>query len=422
MTHRQALDYLRSLGNEVLNMDLGLRRMELLVEAMGSPHRAFPSVLVAGTNGKGSVALFLHNILVRAGLRCGLYTSPHIDDLCERYRIGETEISADEFASGMAHVLTAIEAGRLPSPPTYFETLTGICFDWFARARVEIAILEIGMGGRLDSTNVVDPVLSIFTPVGLDHQRFLGDTEERIAAEKAGILRSGRPAISSTQSARVRTVLDSIAGDLGAPLEFLHLEEEPKADGDGHYSVCWKGLKLCPGVRGRHQARNAALAAQAALLLSEQGFKGLDPAAIQEGIQRTAVRGRIDQICDDPVVILDGAHNPDAASALRDYLERHTEPPRALIVGMMADKDLDAASALLSPLFGRRSAVELGSPRSASLEALLRAFPGASPQASVQTALDDALASDARTIVAAGSFSLLQPMAQALKRSRSMKA
>ena len=217
MNYRESLHYLRQLGDEVLTMKFGLSTMRSLLAALGDPHRSYPAVLIAGTNGKGSVARFLGSILRADGICCGLFTSPHLIRVEERFRVDGESIPESDFANCLTEVVRTVRTLELPCHPTHFETLTALGFLYFARKRVSIAILEIGMGGRLDSTNVADPILSILTSIGYDHQKYLGNSLGEISREKAGILRPATPAIVAPQIPEVQTRLLSASREAGAP-------------------------------------------------------------------------------------------------------------------------------------------------------------------------------------------------------------
>ena len=220
MNYPEALAYLYALGNEVQTMKFGLETTRAILAGLGNPQDDYPSVIVAGTNGKGSVASFIHQSLVESGMRSGLFTSPHLEKIEERIRIGNNCISSSKFAESFTAVLEASRALGLPSHPTFFELVTCTALLSFARSEIDAAVLEVGMGGRLDSTNTVDPVLSIITSISLDHQQYLGETLPLIAAEKAGILRKGVPAVSAEQPDEVKAALRMKAEEKGAPLVF----------------------------------------------------------------------------------------------------------------------------------------------------------------------------------------------------------
>ena len=346
MTYVEAVQFLYSLGNEVQTAKLGLERINRLLESLGNPHRACKFVHVAGTNGKGSTCAMIEAGLRAAGIRTGLYTSPHLVEPVERIQIAGAPVSREQFADTFNQVHQIADrmrtAGVLDLHPTYFETITAMGFLLFERAEVDTVVLEVGLGGRLDATNVVTPRLSVITPVDLDHQAFLGDSIEQIAAEKAGILKPGVPAVFAEQCERVESVLRSFARGRYVlarerPVERVHLDSRGSV-------FCLDGEEIrCP-LAGEHQIQNARTAA---LALGELGV----PAC---GIANTTWPGRLEQVADNPKVILDGAHNPAAARALARFIQRFYSNRRVWIVfGVMRDKAVSEIAESLFPLAHR---------------------------------------------------------------------
>jgi len=223
MNYSECGDYLEKLGNEVLTMKFGLDTIRTLLRALGNPETGYPSLLVAGTNGKGSVARFIGSVCSKSGLKTGLFTSPHLVSVTERLNIDGHPISRERFAQELTAVTETIAELELEAHPTFFETITATALRYFAQEEVDIAILEVGLGGRLDSTNAVNPILSILTGISYDHQQYLGETLGQIAAEKAGILRASRPALSHPQVPEVRLTLQAQAHRLGTELEEVDL-------------------------------------------------------------------------------------------------------------------------------------------------------------------------------------------------------
>jgi dihydrofolate synthase / folylpolyglutamate synthase len=406
MDYRESIAYLERFGNEVLTMKFGLDTIGRILAGLGDPQFAYPSVLIAGTNGKGSVAGFLSSILTRGGYRTALYTSPHLVRPEERFVVDDAAIGPEDFARCLTRVVEAIDRAGLESRPTYFETLTALAFLYFAEERVDAAVLEVGMGGRLDSTNVVDPAFSIITPVGLDHQKFLGETIREIAGEKAGIIHSRRPVLISRQRPEARKVIINDAASKGAPL--FELDEAAIQDVyslDGRYSFRFRGAAYHLQMYGRHQVENAALAVQAAQLLNEAGFQ-LSDASMRAGIGQAYLKGRLQQIGTRPLVFLDGAHNRDAAENLAAFIREHTQVPRHLVLAMMRDKEIDEVLKIFKPLFETIYLTVVPSARSASLEDLLRLLPKGVPVPDPEEALRQAK-SGAQTVVVSGSFYLV---------------
>ena len=417
MEYTECLAYLRRLGDEVLTMRLGLEPFRLLLGQLGHPHLRFPSVVIAGTNGKGSVTRFLGSIMASCGVRTAVYTSPHVVRLEERFSVDGKPISRRDFAACFSQVAEAIRQAELRFHPTYFETVTATAFQYFARRQVDLAILEVGMGGRLDSTNVVDPRLSVITPVGLDHQSQLGDTVEEIAVEKAGVLRPGTPVLISPQRKAVRRVLGERAARLDAPVHDLDLISlRALGARQGRYSFSFRGVNYRLGVHGKHQIENAGMAIQASELLERQGFsRHLE--GVREGVEKSRSLGVLQKIGGCPEVFLDGGHNRDAVAGLASFLRAHTEPPRSLVFGIMEDKDVEIALRLLEPLFERIYLTSFKSARVASRERLEAACPRGVVDPDPVNALSRALEKGATTVVA-GSFYLVGEILAAIEEGR----
>lgn len=416
MNYAQCLTYLEKLGNEVMTMKFGLETIRKLLQPLGDPHLKFPSVLIAGTNGKGSVARFLNSVYTACGIRNGLYTSPHLIRLEERFVVDGLSVKPEIFAHYFTRVVDAIGQLQLSSHPTYFETLTAVAFLYFCEQKVELAILEVGMGGRLDSTNVVDPLLSILAPVGLDHQRFLGETLEAVAREKAGILREGQPALMAPQQPEVRQVFLSEAATKKIELRELDTPAiECLGSSDGRYAFRFHGLECKLPLYGKHQVANAALAVQAVEILGRSGFS-VPKSCIKKGIEETCWMGRIQVFGRDPTIVLDGAHNLDAAKSLVDFLKQHTRAPRTLVFAMMQDKDIALVLERLEACFHRIYLTCVDSSRAASVDELKSLFPSGVPVKDACAAYRQALGSSAATVVVAGSFYLVGEILKRLQK------
>lgn len=335
---------------EMFGMRLGLERVRQRLAALEEPQGDLPAVLVAGTNGKGSTAALLAAMGRAAGYRVGLYTSPHLESVTERIALDGRAIGDAELARYLEEVL---EAGD--ELPTYFEALTLAALRFFREREVELAILEVGLGGRLDATNVCEPILSLITSIALDHERHLGSTLEAIAREKSGILRPGKPAIAWTEDARVENVLRRRADALGARLTLApqRVGLRPRGPGDavpqraavhiardvdGEDGIHDVGIHL----PGRHQLTNLALAVLAAETLCDLGWKRLDDPAIAAGAEGCRWPGRLEEVTlpDGRRVLLDIAHNPAAARALADFVTVLPAPP-GLLFGALEDKTVD---------------------------------------------------------------------------------
>uniref|UniRef100_A0A7C5AKC7 Dihydrofolate synthase/folylpolyglutamate synthase n=1 Tax=Desulfobacca acetoxidans TaxID=60893 RepID=A0A7C5AKC7_9BACT len=315
---------------------------------------------VAGTNGKGSVAAMLSAVLTRAGYAVGLFTSPHLVRFAERFRLREEDISPSSLLYLINRVRAAIDESE---PPTFFEFATAMAFLYFKESRADPVILETGMGGRLDATNIVHPLVSVITNISMEHQFFLGNTLTAIAGEKAGIIKAGVPLVTYAKQKRVLDLFRQRCAELSAPLFVGGVDFGVRGEPRGGFSYKgfrWRLNGLRVSLPGRHQYKNAALALAVLELLENQGFS-LPEAAIREGLAQTRWPGRLERVQEDPRVILDGAHNPAAARILAQALRR--EPlagRRFLVVGLMADKD---GAGILGPLLPLAHTVIFTRPR-----------------------------------------------------------
>ncbi len=376
MTYSSAVDYLYGLQRH--GIKLGLETMEALLERLGRPHRRLRALHVGGTNGKGSTAAMAASVLRCAGLRVGLYTSPHLVDFRERIRVNGSMISEDDVA-GLTERVREASAGL---EPTFFETTTAVALLQFAEAGVDMAVIEVGLGGRFDATNVLMPDVCAITTIGLDHQEYLGPTEEAIAFEKAGIIKPGRPVVLGALSPSARGVIVEVAEARSAPVrelgrDFAVVEEGPERF---DYRSAEHHLRdLTCGLAGRHQLDNAACA----LALLEAAGGGLwaqaEPAAA-EGLRRVQWEGRLEIIEQHPTVLLDGAHNPSGAESLaaylRDFRRRRPGGRVLLVVAMMRDKDHAAFMAPLEPLVSEVFVTQAALARSASAPELRAVLAG----------------------------------------------
>jgi dihydrofolate synthase / folylpolyglutamate synthase len=354
---------------ELLGIRLGLDHTRALLAALGDPQLRYPAVLVAGSNGKGSTSALLAAMATAAGYRTGLYTSPHLEAVEERLRIDGRAIAGERLGPLLADLVARAER-ETGAPPTYFEALTVAAFRWFAEERVDLAVVEVGMGGRLDATNLCDPVLSLVTSISLDHREFLGDTLAAIAREKAGILRRGRPALAWVEAPEAAAALFAAAAETGADLAFAPARVAieavaPAAGGQRVRLATPRGRHdLCIALLGAHQAKNlglAVLAAEALAGLASDRLDRLDAAAIAAGAAACRWPGRL-EVVDLPGgrrVLLDAAHNPEGAAALAGFLAG--APPPDLLFGVLADKD---AGEMLAALAGRAGRIVLTAPAS----------------------------------------------------------
>jgi len=390
--YQTAVENLYALGHELASTPsehFNLAYMRAILREMGDPQRRFPSVLIAGTNGKGSTAATLASILRAAGHRTGLYTSPHLLRMNERITVNGEEIGEERFGEIHQRVEAVarrlVEAGELPWHPSFFEVLTAMSFDYFAASGVEIAILEVGMGGRLDATNVVEPVVSVITDIALDHQKFLGDTITQIAREKAGIIRPGGVVVTLPQHPEANDVIGNTIAERGAHAVSAVPYVPPVAPGAQDVpGVAPNGVRTSYPLRvmgeeivvdsplvGRHQLRNIALAIAAAEELNGAGFR-VSARDIERGIRETRWPGRFQRIpatAQSPEIILDVAHNPAGAWALRSALSEYAgERPLVLVFGVMRDKAVGEIAEILFPLAEHVIATRADNPRSANPE------------------------------------------------------
>jgi len=443
MSYETAVASMFALGHELAHtpsQKFDLAHMRVLLRAMNHPERTFPSVLIAGTNGKGSTAATLASILRASGLKTALYTSPHLVRLNERIRVNGREISDDDFAGlhGEVDQLAErlVESRDLPWHPSFFEMMTAIAFAHFARERVDIAVLEVGMGGRLDATNVVEPRVSVITDISLDHQKFLGNTVGEIALEKVGIIRAGGVVVTLPQQPEANDVIGYAILDLDAVGVSAVQYVPPVSPGSTQYSVSGTRKDENAPARyryplevmgtqilvetplvGRHQLRNVALAIAAAEQLGNKGLKGITPKSIERGIRETHWPGRFQLVLattEWPEIVLDVAHNPAGAWALRSALsERYEDRPLIFVFGAMRDKAISEMTEILFPLADRVIATHPENPRAASPEEIQQAASrtGADVEAlsEIGQALQHArnMAKPASVIVVTGSIYLV---------------
>jgi dihydrofolate synthase / folylpolyglutamate synthase len=414
MDYATAVRYLLSLGRELAAptqaaaAKFDLENTTMLLERLGRPDRAFPKVHIAGTNGKGSTAAFVESILRQAGFRTGLNTSPHLERINERFRINGEEISDELFAKTFTRIRAVIEEllaeGKLRAHPTYFECVTALAFEVFARERVEFGVIEVGLGGRLDATNVITPVVSVITRIDFDHENFLGHSLREIAREKAGILKYGVPAVSAPQLPEVREVLLARTADLDCPLleteQAFRLEQESMGGGFARARLCELAtgaqFSLAPQLPGRFQLQNALNAVTAARLLQAKNFR-ISNENIERGIAATRWPGRLEKLQSHPDIYLDGAHNPGAARELAHFIEENLAGRRIILIyGAMRDKAVDEVAGLLFPLAAEVIFTQPNNPRAVSATQLALMAGHHAPHFSVinnaEAAFDAALA------------------------------
>jgi len=358
-TYPDSVRFLYELGNEIKTAKLGLERIRTVLKALGDPQYAFRVVHVAGTNGKGSTCAMIEAGLRTAGIRTGLFTSPHLIEPTERIQVAGLAVTPEQFRQAFEVVHSVAQQCELDCHPTYFETVTAMAFWLFRELRVETAVVEVGLGGRLDSTNVVAPAVTVITPIDFDHEVYLGHTLEAIAGEKAGILKPGVPAVFARQRPEAEAVLMARAEDLDVPViraeQFCIKDLEIDARGSK-----FSGL-VCP-LAGEHQVQNAVTAAQTLIVLG----------VLPQGIAEARWPGRLEHVAPNPDVILDGAHNPAGARALERYLKRFYPDRRVwLVFGAMRDKAVDEVAGILFPLAGELLFPAMHSSRALRPEALV---------------------------------------------------
>ncbi len=370
LTYKEAVAYLDQF--QFHGFRLGLERMEAILDALDGPHHHYPSVHVAGTNGKGSTCAFLSSILVEAGYKTGLYTSPHLFSLTERFKINHENIAENELAKLIYEIKTLIEKGYELS---YFEYTTAIAMLWFAREKVDIALFETGLGGRLDATNVIDPEISIITNISLDHQSYLGATVKEIAWEKAGIIKPEKPVVSGVKAPPASEVVKKRCEELDAQLFLLGRDFFAQSVDILHMDYTGLGteMKKVPlGLLGSHQAQNGALAAAASELLAKRGWT-IGGYAMKRGLATPYWPGRGELLEGKHVVLLDGAHNLDGVKRLKELLAGleglgipNREASRLLLWACSnegRDKDFFGMLKELAPLFGEIVITEPPGPR-----------------------------------------------------------
>lgn len=379
MNTRQALDYLERI--QIRGIKFGLDNVRTVLSALGNPHRRYPSVLVAGSNGKGSVCAMLTRIMALHGFKAGLYTSPHLVRYEERIRIGEELIPSKAFNRILnllrSRIDRLISEGKLVSPPTHFEHLTCLALQYFAEENVDIAMLEVGMGGRFDATNAVTPILSVITTISFEHQKSLGDTLDAIAFEKAGIIKSGVPVVCGVEAPAAVHVIRRKARQESAPLREVFgdgTEWRPLPGKSGprfRYTREDESYEYTPSLPGRHQGRNAAVALASAVELSRI-WQPLARDRILDGLASTRWEGRLETFLRSPWVVLDGAHNREGAHALKAFIEQQRRETVVLVFATMQDKNIEEIADILFPLASKIVLTRYPYSRAASPEEIAR--------------------------------------------------
>jgi dihydrofolate synthase/folylpolyglutamate synthase len=415
---------------ETFGIKLGLDNISHLCAALDHPERSFASLHVAGTNGKGSVTAMAHAALVAAGVRAGRYISPHLVDLSERFVIGDAAVSADALQRAADDVLDCadrlIADGTLPVHPTFFEATTAIAFELFRRSGVEVAVIEVGLGGRYDSTNVIAPLAGAITSIGLDHQQHLGDTLEAIAYEKAGIIKPGMDVVIGAIPAVARDVIERVAVQRGASIIDAHADTRviESTGGDGTLTIDTPGNRYGPlslALRGAHQVGNARVAVRLIETARRRGVS-VTQEAIERGLTHVDWPGRLELIRLDGgrEVLLDAAHNVDGAQALAAYLAMQPQRP-TLVIGVMRDKDIEGILAALLPVVSSVVATAAPTPRAIPARDLAARIAAIGVRVPVRvepdptSAVEQALSASS-TVCVAGSIFVVGAVRDALRR------
>jgi len=440
MSYAAAIDALNAMAPELYTRPGAPRRkfslaeIGVLLRHLNDPHYRFQSILIAGTNGKGSTAATLASVLAEAGLRTGLYTSPHLERVNERVRVNGAEITDSDFARHFFAVRDVSEglagSGKLAQMPSFFEVLTAIGFLHFAEKGIDVAVLEVGMGGRLDATNIVDPIISIVTDISLDHMEWLGSTIAAIAGEKAGILRPRGVMVTLPQHPEANQVL----GEVAAQLEVRGVSATPYmpaigtgADAAYAIEVMATEIEVSSPLAGAHQHRNVALAIAAAVELAQNHGFPITPATVAEGVHATKWPGRLEQLRSGGLTwILDVAHNPAGAWALRAGLRDRFDgefagKPKTLIFSCLRDKPLLEMAQILFPVFDRVVFAPISSLRAASMTDLLAAAEATGTSAQATESIDVALELAAEmggVVVISGSVYMVGEARHALREKR----
>lgn len=349
--YQQSLDYLY--GLERFGMIFGLTQISKILEAIGNPHKEIQAIHIGGTNGKGSTAAMIASVLQKEGYRVGLYISPHLIRFTERIKVNGKEIEKEEVSTLTEWMKERIEETGITPPFTFFDFTTAMAFHYFKEKMVDLSVVEVGLGGRLDSTNVIDPLLSIITNISKDHEEHLGRSLLSIAREKAGIIKKGRPLITAVTQPHVLRLFSRVCREKRTPLfrvgkDFRYQRcEDGSFNYEGLHRKLW-GLHL--NLKGLHQITNATTALGALEVLEDLGYP-ISIEAMVEGLKEVEWPGRLELVCQSPKVLLDGAHNPAGASVLKNALKEEFQYQHLiLLIGMMKDKDMESVLRQLAPL------------------------------------------------------------------------
>lgn len=385
MNFDESVKYLLNLGNEVLSMKLGLDNIQVLLAALGNLEKNYLKVQIAGTNGKGSTCAFLDSICISAGIKTGLYTSPHLISITERIKIDGQEISEKDFARHATKIREfsedLVEKGKLETVPTFFEQVTAIAISAFGEAKIELAIIETGLGGRFDATTATNAEIVALTPIDFDHQDILGDTLEEIAAEKAAVIRTDTKVLAAPQNKAAENVIRGKCREVGVePIWAIPNVKLIEDLGGGLFYLSFKTKKINYKVdfwmQGRHQWTNATLAIYIAETLVDFNFK-VPKQNIEIGLETAKHKGRLDLRvrADAASILFDGAHNVAGAKALREYLDEFIERPVTFVFGAMKDKDMKEVAEILLPKAEILVLTKPDNPRSMETAEILKFLP-----------------------------------------------
>lgn len=407
-SYKEALDYLNSFINYEKRSDVAynkrlfnLKRMHTLLDKLGNPHRSLKTIHIAGTKGKGSTAAMIASILTAGGYRVGLYTSPHLISPRERIRIGDRLIREEEFSSFMFKIKSAVEKLE-PLRPTFFEIYTALAFDYFYQKGVDIAVIEVGLGGRLDATNVIEPLVGVITPISIDHVKQLGDSIISIAREKAGIIKPNLEVIISRQEDSVIPLFQRVCQDrkavlyrVGTDIKFKPIRANSKYQIFQVEGLLRRYNSLFLPLLGEHQLWNAATAIGVVEILHRYGFK-VSQKYIERGLRRVSWPGRIQIISKRPPLLVDCAHNGDSAQSLARFLkESYARKKIVLVLAILKNKEVDAIGKALCPLASQVIITRVNSPRALPPEEIwskIKRYLNSKPiiEDSVKLALDKA--------------------------------
>lgn len=350
MNYAASVDYINKLDK--FGIDLGLDRMKLFLTLLGTPQADYPCVHVAGTNGKGSTSLLISRALSLCGRKAGLYTSPQLEEFGERIQINGQSLPHESLAPLLQTILATASSEKMLENLTQFEVITAMAFKHFSNESVDAAVIEVGMGGRLDATNLIFPMASVITNVGMDHIKYLGNSIAAIAREKAGIIKAGVPTLTAASGEALRVIEETVK-NLNSPLFVIGRDFSISRNKNGKFNFdgrLWNFKDIELGLKGEYQTPNAGLALAALEVLSELGFP-LEETAVREAFKNAKWPGRYETIGVGPKIILDGAHNPHASKALAQALKAESKIGKLfLVIGMLDDKDARSVMADLAPL------------------------------------------------------------------------